>query len=187
MNEIFDLINEKDNLNKVNDADLSEMGQLCKQLVEMKQDVKKTDLELKAKKEALQELQNRIANALKDKNLYSFKLMDGSTVTWKEKIRAHIKPENIDDAYTFIRDQGAGDLIKNEVSFSFGRGQDNQAQYIKEMFRKEGLEPSEKEGIQWNTLDAWVRESLQKAAEKGEPFPEETFGVFRTNDVTIKA
>lgn len=29
MNEIFDLINEKDNLNKVNDADLSEMGQLC--------------------------------------------------------------------------------------------------------------------------------------------------------------
>ena len=121
-----------------------------------------------------------------DKNLYSFKLMDGSTVTWKEKIRAHIKPENIDNAYTYIRDQGAGDLIKNEVSFSFGRGQDNQAQYIKEMFRKEGLEPSEKEGIQWNTLDAWVRESLQKAAEKGEPFPEETFGVFRTNDVTIK-
>ena len=111
--------------------------------------------------------------------------MDGSTVTWKEKIRAHIKPENIDNAYTYIREQGAGDLIKNEVSFSFGRGQDNQAQYIKEMFRKEGLEPSEKEGIQWNTLDAWVRESLQKAAEKGEPFPEETFGVFRTHDVTI--
>ena len=77
-------------------------------------------------------------------------------------------------------------MIKYEVSFSFGRGQDNQAQSIKEMFRKEGLEPSEKEGIQWNTLDAWVRESLQKAAEKGEPFPEETFGVFRTNDVTIK-
>ena len=31
----------------------------------------------KQKKEALQELQNRIANLLKDKNLYSFKLMDG--------------------------------------------------------------------------------------------------------------
>ena len=113
MNEIFDLINEKDNLNRVNDADLTEMGSLCKQLVEMKKSVKQTDLELKAKKEALQELQNRIANALKDKNLYSFKLMDGSTVTWKEKIRAHIKPENIDGAYQFIRDQGAGDLIRS--------------------------------------------------------------------------
>ncbi|HAI18265.1 MAG TPA: hypothetical protein DCM10_09725 [Xanthomarina gelatinilytica] len=186
MNEIFDLINEKDNLNRVNDSDLSEMGALCKELVEMKKSVKQTDLELKAKKEALQELQNRIANALKDKNLYSFKLMDGSTVTWKEKIRAHIKPENIDNAYQYIRDQGAGDLIKNEVSFSFGRGQDIEAKQVKEMFRENGYEPSEKEGIQWNTLDAWVRESLQKAAEKGEPFPEETFGVFRTNDVTIK-
>jgi hypothetical protein len=77
-------------------------------------------------------------------------------------------------------------LIKNEVSFSFGRGQDIEAKQVKEMFRENGYEPSEKEGIQWNTLDAWVRESLQKAAEKGEPFPEETFGVFRTNDVTIK-
>ncbi len=86
----------------------------------------------------------------------------------------------------YIRDQGAGDLIKNEVSFSFGRGQDIEAKQVKEMFRENGYEPSEKEGIQWNTLDAWVRESLQKAAEKGEPFPEETFGVFRTNDVTIK-
>ena len=109
MNEIFDLINEKDNLDRVNDSDLSEMGALCKELVELKKSVKQTDLELKAKKEALQELQNRIANALKDKNLYSFKLMDGSTVTWKEKIRAHIKPENIDNAYQYIRDQGAGD------------------------------------------------------------------------------
>tara|TARA_R110000751_G_scaffold131655_4_gene234024 strand:- start:29 stop:592 length:564 start_codon:yes stop_codon:yes gene_type:complete len=186
MNEIFDLINDNDNLNKVNDEDLSEMGKLCKDLVTLKLDVKNTDLQLKAKKDALQEMQNRIANYLKDKNLYSFKLMDGSTVTWKEKIRAHITPENIDNAYKYIRDQGAGDLIKNEVSFSFGRGQDSDAKQVKEMFRVNGYEPSEKEGIQWNTLDAWVREQLQKSAEKGTPFPEETFGVFRTNDVTIK-
>ena len=33
MNEIFDLINEKDNLDRVNDSDLSEMGALCKELV----------------------------------------------------------------------------------------------------------------------------------------------------------
>ena len=64
--------------------------------------------------------------------------MDGSTVTWKEKIRAHIKPENIDNAYQYIRDQGAGDLIKNEVSFSFGRGQDIEAKQVKEMFRENG-------------------------------------------------
>ena len=58
-------------------------------------------------------------------------------VTWKEKIRAHIKPENIDKAYQFIRDQGAGDLIKNEVSFSFGRGQDIEAKQVKEMYNFE--------------------------------------------------
>ena len=159
MNEIFDLINDNDNLNKVNDEDLSEMGKLCKDLVTLKLDVKNTDLQLKAKKDALQEMQNRIANYLK---------------------------ENIDNAYKYIRDQGAGDLIKNEVSFSFGRGQDSDAKQVKEMFREHGYEPAEKEGVQWNTLDAWVREQLQKSAEKGTPFPEETFGVFRTNDVTIK-
>tara|TARA_A100001201_G_scaffold6546_3_gene10806 strand:- start:85 stop:651 length:567 start_codon:yes stop_codon:yes gene_type:complete len=184
--EIFNLIQDTKDLDKVSSDDLSEMGKLCQDLVSLKHDVKQADLQLKAKKEALQELQNRIANALKDKNLYSFKLMDGSTVTWKEKIRAHIKPEHMDNAYEYIRSQGAGDLIKNEVSFSFGRGQDGEAKQVKEMFRENGYEPTEKEGIPWNTLDAWVREQLKKSAEQGTPFPEETFGVFRTNDVTIK-
>ena len=184
--EIFNLIQDRKNLDTVSSDDLSEMGKLCQELVTLKHDVKQTELQFKAKKDALQELQNRIANTLKDKNLYSFKLMDGSTVTWKEKIRANITEENVDKAYEFIRSQGAGDIIKNEVSFSFGRGQDGEAKQVKEMFRENGYEPTEKEGIQWNTLDAWVRDSLEKAAEKGETFPEEIFGVYRTNNVTIK-
>ena len=100
MKEIEKLILDSSNqIDRVSSDDLSEMGKLCQDLVTLKHDVKQADLQLKAKKEALQELQNRIANLLKDKNLYSFKLMDGSTVTWKEKLRANIKAENIDKAY----------------------------------------------------------------------------------------
>ena len=187
MKEIEKLILDSSNqIDRVSSDDLSEMGKLCQDLVSLKHDVKQADLQLKAKKEALQELQNRIANLLKDKNLYSFKLMDGSTVTWKEKLRANIKAENVDAAYEYIRNQGAGDLIKNEVSLSFGRGQDDEANQLKGMLRENGYAPTEKEGIPWNTLDAWVRESISTAMEKGETFPEELFGVYRTNDVTIK-
>ena len=187
MKEIEKLILDSSNqIDRVSSDDLSEMGQLCQDLVSLKHDVKQADLHLKAKKEALQELQNRIASLLKDKNLYSFKLMDGSTVTWKEKLRANIKAENVDAAYEYIRNQGAGDLIKNEVSLSFGRGQDDEANQLKGMLRENGYVPTEKEGIPWNTLDAWVRESISTAMEKGETFPEELFGVYRTNDVTIK-
>jgi hypothetical protein len=187
MKEIYDhIINSTAQIDKVQDEDLSEMGKLCKELVELKSNVKNTELELKAKKDAMQELQNRIANVLKDKNLYSFKLMNGSSVTWKEKIRSHITDANREKAYDWLRKQGAGDLIQNEVSFSFGKGQDDDAKKISEMFREHGFEPTEKEGIRWNTLDAFVRQQIEKAAEEGKTFPEELFGVFRQNDVTIK-
>ena len=68
--EIFNLIQDRKNLDTVSSDDLSEMGKLCQELVTLKHDVKQTELQFKAKKDALQELQNRIANTLKDKNLY---------------------------------------------------------------------------------------------------------------------
>ena len=179
-----------DNTNKladVKDDSLTEMGDLCNELITQKDLVKTTEDILKKEKENLNRLQNEIANKLKDRNLYSLKLMDGSTISWKEKIRSNIKAEDMDAAYAYIRHRGAGDLIKNEVSFSFGRGQDDDARKVSDMFRSEGYEPSEKVSIPWNTLDAWVRDELERSAEEGRTFPEELFGVFRTNNVTIKS
>ena len=44
----------------------------------------------------------------------------------------------------------------------------------------------EKQGIAWNTLDAWCRETIEKYAAQGKVFPEEVFGIFRYHDVKIK-
>ena len=73
-----------DNTNKladVKDDSLTEMGDLCNELITQKDLVKTTEDILKKEKENLNRLQNEIANKLKDRNLYSFKLMDGSTIS----------------------------------------------------------------------------------------------------------
>ena len=47
--EIFNLIQDRKNLDTVSSDDLSEMGKLCQELVTLKHDVKQTELQFKAR------------------------------------------------------------------------------------------------------------------------------------------
>ena len=142
---------------KLKDLDgegLSDIGALCKKLVETKE---QKQLHEKAAEEATQEIQNlsaTIGTYLKEKNLTSLKLTDGSLVEYDEKLRANIKRENMHKAYEFLISKG--------------------------------LVPQEKQGVAWNTLDAWCRETIENYAREGKTFPEELFGIFRYHNVKIK-
>ena len=55
------------------------------------------------------------------------KLADGSAIEVKEIYSATIPVARKDGAYNWLRENGLGDLIKNEVTVSFGRNEDNKA------------------------------------------------------------
>ena len=68
----------------------------------------------------------------------------------------------------------------------FGKGQDEDAEKFREFLISKGLLPQEKQGVAWNTLDAWCRETIEQYARDGKTFPEELFGIFRFHNVKIK-
>ena len=81
-----------------------------------------------------------------------------------------------------LRNNGLGDIIKNEISVSFGRGEDNKAAHYAELAKGQGLDPTQKLKVEPMTLKALVRERI----EAGKEMPTELFGVFSENKTTIK-
>ena len=85
-------------------------------------------------------------------------------------------------AYNWLRENGLGDIIKNEISVSFGRNEDNKAADYAELAKSSGFQPTQKMKVEPMTLKALVRERI----EAGKEMPTEIFGVFSENKTTIK-
>ena len=108
--------------------------------------------------------------------------MDGSSVDVKPNYSANITIANREAAFKWLRNNGLGDIIKNEISVSFGRNEDNKAADYAELARGQGLQPTQKMKVESMTLKALVRERI----EAGKEMPTEIFGVFSENKTTIK-
>ena len=76
--------------------------------------------------------------------------------------------------FNWLRENNHGDLIKNNVSLTFGRNQDNEAKSIVDDLRKKGHNVKQAEKVEPMTLKAFVREQI----EKGKDVPADLFGVY---------
>ena len=110
------------------------------------------------------------------------KLMDGSTVDVKPHYSASITIANREAAFNWLRENGLGDIIKNEISVSFGRNEDNKAADYAALAEERGYQPTQKLKVEPMTLKALVRERI----EAGKEMPTELFNVFVGNKTTIK-
>jgi len=68
-----------------------------------------------------------IPTMMQEMNISTLKLADGSAVEVKPIYGASISAERKEEAFNWLRTNGLGDLIKNEVTVSFGRNEDNKA------------------------------------------------------------
>ena len=110
------------------------------------------------------------------------KLHDGSHLKVSTSYKAHISEANKEQAYNWLRENGLGDIIKNEISVSFGRNEDNKAADYAALAEERGFQPTQKLKVEPMTLKALVRERI----EAGKEMPTEIFGVFSENKTTIK-
>ena len=118
-----------------------------------------------------------IPTMLSEMGLSSLKLADGSAVDVKPFYSASISVKNREAAYKWLRDNGLGDIIKNDVVVSFGRLEDNKAVDYANLAKSHGFEPTQKLKVEPMTLKALVRERI----EAGKEMPMDTFNVFVGN------
>ena len=123
-----------------------------------------------------------IPTMMSEMGLSHLKLMDGSSVDVKPNYSASITIANREAAFGWLRNNGLGDIIKNEISVSFGRNEDNKAADYAALAEERGYQPTQKLKVEPMTLKALVRERI----EAGKEMPTEIFNVFVGNKTTIK-
>ena len=123
-----------------------------------------------------------IPTMMSEMGLAELKLHDGSQLKVSTSYKAHISEANKEMAFNWLRENGLGDIIKNEISVSFGSGEDNKAADYAELAKRNGFQPAQKMKVEPMTLKALVRERV----EAGKEMPTEIFGIFSENKTTIK-
>ena len=122
-----------------------------------------------------------IPTMMTEMNISTLKLADGSAVEVKPVYGASIPIAKKEEAYTWLRENGLGDLIKNEITVAFGRNEDNKAMAYATLAQGQGYEPIQKLKVEPMTLKALVRERL----ESGQEMPSDLFSVFAGNRTKI--
>ena len=121
---------------------------------------------LKTKKKEIDRVSGEvIPTMLSEMGLSQLKLADGSSVDVKPFYSATISVQNKDRAYSWLRTNGLGDIIKNDISVSFGRNEDNKAAKYAELAKSNGYQPTQKLKVEPMTLKALVRERIEAGKE----------------------
>jgi len=159
----------------IKDDSLKELSELCAQQVRIDEDIKHLEEALKLKSSLRRKLSQEIIPAkMSELGLESISLDSGEVIKVKQLIQASIPVKHREVAFQWLRDNGHGDLIKNQVSATFGKGEDNAASDFLNKVEALGLQPQQKVWVEPMTLKAFVREQVTKGSE----LPMETFGVF---------
>ena len=174
---------EADSPQQVNEIDnVNSLASYVIQLQSLEDEVKIMEDNLKRKKEAADKISEEVIPEIMDNmKLKTLKLQDGSAIDVKETYGASIPVANREGAYKWLRDNDLGDLIKNEITVSFGRGEDNKANDYASLAEKNGYQPSQKMKVEPMTLKALYRERV----ESNQDLPSEHFNLFKGNKTKI--
>ena len=175
LNEMF----EKDQTQSIDKTkDVNKLSDQVLKLQGLENEIKQDEEALKNKKKSAAMLSEEIIpTMMTEMSLSSIKLADGSAVEVKPVYGASIPVSKREEAFKWLRDNGLGDLIKNEVTVSFGRNEDNKAADYAVLAQGQGYQPIQKLKVEPMTLKALVRERV----ESGKDMPSDLFNVFAGN------
>jgi len=163
-------------------SNIKSLAEEVKKLRTMEDQITLQEEALKSSKRELEVVSAEIIpTMLSEMGLSSLKLADGSSVDVKPFYSATITVQNRDKAFNWLRINGLGDIIKNEISVSFGRNEDNKAAEYANLAKGQGFQPTQKLKVEPMTLKALVRERI----EAGKEMPTDIFNVFVGNRTKI--
>ena len=180
--EINDIDFEQDQQEIIEKTDISTLSRYCLMLQNLEDQMLNMEKDLKKLKEEADKIGSEIIpNLLAEQGLSSLKLADGSSIDIRKSYNCTIKKDQVESAFKWLRNNGLGDLIKNEVAVQFGKGEDNKAEQWLGLAVREGYEPSQKQKVEPMTLKALYRERI----EAGLDMPSEFFNTFVKDQTKI--
>lgn len=167
----------------VSDSELATIAELANTQLELEAGVEAAELALKDAKERLRKVRTELLPAaMASAGVSEFTLADGTKVSVKPDVEASVAEVNKARAYTWLRDNGHGSIIKNEVKLAFGMGEEDRAKALVTYLQEQGLDFDQKQAIHPGTLKAWAKEELAK----GTPLADVGFTVFELKVAKVK-
>ncbi len=175
-NEVNDMM-LKDSKDLLDNVEITTIAAECVKLKKIEDEIAAIEEQLKSKKAESDDISSRvIPELLAEQGLKEIKLSDGSKVSVKKEFRATVPKDYLkrEAALQWLRDQGLGDIIKNDVTVSFGKGEDDKAEQLLRLAADNGFEPQQKSDVAWNTLSALYQERV----EAGLDMPSDSFSLW---------
>ena len=178
---------EKIDIEKMSNIDLSQdsvksISDKCNQLNTLRKQIEKDEESLSLLKHKARDMEERIIpEMMQEAGVSLLKLSDGSTVEVKPFYAAKIPESRVEEAFSWLRGKGFEDIIKNTVTASFNRGQDNEVSELIKVCEDHGFNYNKKEKVEPMTLKAFVKEQV----EGGKELPFDLFGVYIANKTKI--
>ena len=170
----------KESLGEVNNA--KTLSDQVTKLQSLEDEIDEQEKKLKELKRNQELLSGEvIPTMMQEMNISTLKLADGSSVEVKPVYGASIPVAKKEGAYNWLRENGLGDIIKNEVTVAFGRNEDNKAIAYANLAQGQGYQPVQKLKVEPMTLKALVRERLESGLE----MPSDLFNMFTGNRTKI--
>ena len=162
---------------------MGKIGAVANDIADTDKEISDIEKELKKKRDYKKHLsENVLPNLFAEVGLSELKLADGRLIKVGNYYGASIKEDKKQAAYTWLRNNGFGDLIKNQVSCSFGRNEDEKARGLIETLNEQGYQSSQREWVEPSTLRAFIREQH----EAGKQLPMDLLGAYVGQKTTIK-
>jgi len=159
--DMFEKATER-KVTKLYDTQLKTLSESIDQMLRIGGEIGNTEELLRKLKEQYRQLSEEdLPQKLAAIGMSELRLQDGSKITIDNFYSTRITEKNKEAAHQWLRDNGHGDIIKNDITVSFGKGEDETAQETMELLRKEGHMPKQREAVHPSTLKAFVKERIE--------------------------
>jgi hypothetical protein len=183
MTDIFeDIFDEGDALANIDSGTGKQLSTLVRSLRDVESQIEEAENRLKQLKSEKHRMSVETIPGLMDEMGVERIDVDGLTVERKMMVHASIPQDRKEDAFAWLRDNNLDDIIKNDVTCSFGKGEDNVAGDVVGMLNERGFNPKTKTHVHPSTLKAFVKERVTE----GKPIDLDMFGAFIANAAQIR-
>ena len=183
MSDLFeDYFDDGEALTKVDSGTGKQLSDLVRSLRNIEKQIEDAETHMKSLKAEKHKLSIENIPALMDEMGMERIDVDGFTVERKMMVHASIPQDRKEEAFAWLRDKGLDDIIKNDVTCSFGKGEDNMAGDVVGMLKDRGFDPKTKTHVHPSTLKAFIKERVTD----GKPIDLDMFGAFIANAAQIR-
>jgi hypothetical protein len=168
----------------VDTVHIDKISDIARDQVSKKEELSQLEDDVKrVKKEYIQISQVDLPEAMQSVGMASFTLDNGSSISVKDQMRASLPKKNRVEVANWLKDHGAGSLIKDTVVVEFQKGENSRAEELINLLVENGFSNFHEDiSINTGSLKSLAKEKLAQ----GEDIPLELMGIFLYQESIIK-